>query len=296
MSEGSGIEKLSLDQLEREITCGICQEYYMEPKVLPCLHYYCKQCILGLAIRTGIKKPFSCPECCSEATLPEDGVDGLKAAFFISRFKSMFSSLEQAQGRVEMRCESCISRSPAESFCQQCAVFLCKECSYIHQEMKDVAGHELVDVQGLNKRRPKVDITTTRQICVMKCPIHSEEFKLYCLDCEALICRECTIVNHRGHNFEFSTVAAPEMKEELMKELKALRQVGDGLSRAVEEMKSTRHEVEAQGVCGPDHQHLIRRTSSDCGESQAGAIRGSWEKSARKSGEAYCTGEDLVTS
>ena len=79
MEEGEG---KSLEELEREITCGICQEHYTEPKALPCLHYYCKQCVLRLAVKTGTGKPFSCPECCCEATLPEGGVDELKTAFF----------------------------------------------------------------------------------------------------------------------------------------------------------------------------------------------------------------------
>ena len=31
------LEEKSLEKLEQEITCSVCQEYYTEPKVLPCL-------------------------------------------------------------------------------------------------------------------------------------------------------------------------------------------------------------------------------------------------------------------
>ena len=78
-----------------------------EPKILPCLHYYCKKCILKLAPRTGSNQSFSCPECWEETTLPEGGVDQLKTAFFVNRFKSNFSVLQRVHGKVEVMCEEC---------------------------------------------------------------------------------------------------------------------------------------------------------------------------------------------
>ena len=90
------VEENSLEELESEITCPICQEHYTEPKVLPCLHYYCKKCILKLAHMTQSGKSFHCPECRCEATLPEGGVDNLKTAFFVNRLKSKVTTLKRA--------------------------------------------------------------------------------------------------------------------------------------------------------------------------------------------------------
>ena len=39
--------------------------------------------------------------------------------------------------------------------------------------------------------------------------------KLYCYSCEQLICRDCTLVAHLGHNFEFLAKCAPESRKEL---------------------------------------------------------------------------------
>ena len=107
MAEGIVVEEKTVEELEREITCGICQEQYTEPKVLPCLHYYCKKCVLRLDLRTGTGKPFSCPECRCEATLPEGGVDELKTAFFVNRLKTTVSTMKRAHGKVEVKCELC---------------------------------------------------------------------------------------------------------------------------------------------------------------------------------------------
>ena len=94
MAEGIVVEEMTVEELEREITCGIYQEHYTEPKALPCLHYYCKKCVLRLTLRTGTGKPFSCPECHCEATLPEGGVDELKTAFFVNRLKTTVATME----------------------------------------------------------------------------------------------------------------------------------------------------------------------------------------------------------
>ena len=59
MAEGPVHKEKSLEQLEKDITCPVCQEHYTDPKVLPCLHYYCKKCILKLALRTASIAPTS---------------------------------------------------------------------------------------------------------------------------------------------------------------------------------------------------------------------------------------------
>ena len=52
--------------LQKQLTCPVCTEHFKEPKVLPCLHYYCKTCIADMIKRA--KGPrFNCPECRREA-------------------------------------------------------------------------------------------------------------------------------------------------------------------------------------------------------------------------------------
>ena len=211
------------------------------------VHYYCKKCILKLALRTGKDKPFSCPECRSETRLPDGGVDELKSAFFINRFKSTFSALELAQGKVEVKCEACASEETAVSFCRQCAVFICNTCVEAHQRLKKMfEGHEVVSIQDLKEGRAKADITI-KEPSPAKCLVHQELLKVYCFDCDLLICRDCMAKDHRDHNFEFTAVAAPTTKEDLMKELEPLRKVVGSLSLAVEEVQPTKQEIEIQG-------------------------------------------------
>ena len=246
MAEGIVVEGKTVEELEREITCGICQEHYTEPKVLPCLHYYCKKCVLRLALRTGTSKPFSCPECRCEATLPEGGVDDLKTAFFINRLKTTVSTMERAHGKVEVKCELCSdSGDKAEAFCRQCAMFICKNCIEQHKKLKILLTHEVASLEDMKQGRAK-PIVMKEDPASVKCPDHDEPLGVYCFDCDMLICRDCIMKDHRDHNFEFCKKAAATTKTNLLEKLEPLKTQSSSLSRAVKEVRTTKKEVEAQ--------------------------------------------------
>ena len=254
MAEGkdSGVK-----DLEEEITCGICHEHYQEPKVLSCCHYYCKQCIHSLALRTGLDKPFSCPECRKDTTLPQGGVDNLQAAFFVNRLQHVHSKLERATGKVEAKCEMC-SDGKAEAFCRHCMMFICAECVKQHTKMKVFAGHKTSSLDELKEGGAREFITP--EPTLQTCKLHDELMKFYCFDCSCLICRDCTVEDHLGHKYQSVRKAAPEVKKKLSQHLQPLREIKDGLLCAVKEVCTTKSELEAEGHA------VVRRVETLCDE------------------------------
>ena len=243
MAENNNVDH-NLVQLEKEITCGICQEHYTEPKVLPCFHYYCKECVLKLALRTVSDEPFSCPECRRKTTLPEGGVEELKTAFFIDRLKSNLVNLKLGNGTVEVKCKGCAkSEGKAEAFCRQCAVFICKECIKQHKRMIIFATHEVDLLEDLTKCRER----TLKENFVMKCLVHQQPLLIYCFDCCCLVCRDCSMTLHKEHKFEFNVVAAPFAKKKLAEEIRPLNETSATLRKAMVKAKATKEEVEVQG-------------------------------------------------
>ena len=246
MAEGIVVEGKTVEELEREITCGICQEHYTEPKVLPCLHYYCKKCVLRLALRTGTGKPFSCPECRCEATLPEGGVDELKTAFFVNRLKTTVSTMERAHGKVEVKCELCSdSVDKAEAFCRQCAMFICKDCIKQHNRLKTYLTHEVASLEDLKQGRAKPIVV--KEPPTKTCPNHDEPLIIYCFDCERLICHHCTVKDHRDHDFEFCKIASTKTKQNLLENLSPLKIQRESLAKAIYNVQTTKQELKAQG-------------------------------------------------
>lgn len=66
---------------EEFLTCFICFEIYKDPKTLPCLHSFCKDCIINLSQGTDGKYSYPCPICRESFQVPKDGVDYLKTNF-----------------------------------------------------------------------------------------------------------------------------------------------------------------------------------------------------------------------
>ena len=237
----------SVKNLEEEITCAICHEHYTDPKVLPCCHYYCKQCIDHLlALRTSIDKPFPCPECCKDTTLPEDCVDNLPTAFFINRMKELHSKLELAHDdKVETKCEMCLE-GKAKAFCRECNKFICVECIKAHKQlMKLFPGHKIYKLEELGEKEAKGILI--KEPSHETCKVHKQPMNMYCYNCNTMICRDCTITDHLSHKYEFVLEAAPKMKEELTQRLGPLIESQESLLHTIQKIQTTIGEVEDQG-------------------------------------------------
>ena len=253
MAESVPVEEKSLEELESEITCPICQEHYTEPKVLPCLHYYCKKCIHKLALRTQSGKSFHCPECRCEATLPEGGVDNLKTAFFANRLKSKVITLQRAHGKVEVKCELCTASSNAEAFCRQCVRFICKRCVQLHSEIQTFLSHEVASLEDLKHGRAKP--IAVEEPPIYKCEVHEEPFKIYCYDCSCLICQHCTLKDHKDHKIEFTKKAAPDTKAKLFEYLQPLTDLKEEFEKTEEKISLTINAIESQKQASINNLH-----------------------------------------
>ena len=230
-------------ELEKEITCAVCLEHYADPKILPCCHYYCKQCVLRLVQKQGADKPFPCPECRMDVTLPKGSVDLLPPAFFINRIKEVHTNFSKVHGQVEAACEMCSLGEKAEAFCRQCAQFVCAECVKSHRRMKVFSSHAISTLDELKEGKAS-EIAIQEPVKV--CEQHDEPMKIYCFDCDSFICRDCIIKDHNGHNHDFIKAVGPKMKKEILEKLNPLREVKATLSCAMKEVAGTKSDVAAQ--------------------------------------------------
>ena len=244
MAEAPPVVDKGLIHLLDEVTCPLCHDVFEEPKILPCCHYYCKKCIKQLVNYAGPNRPFQCPECRLATLVPQNDPNKLTTAFFVNRLKELHKKMEKAHGKVEAPCEQCRGRVSV-AFCRQCAEFICEKCVESHQRMKVFTSHKVVTLEELKKGGAK-------QILVSrppppKCPIHDELMKIFCFDCNRLICRDCIVIDHANHKYDFVKVAAPETKKQLAEHLGPLKEVQANLSKATEVVQVTKSEIVAQG-------------------------------------------------
>ncbi|CAI8047106.1 E3 ubiquitin-protein ligase TRIM56 [Geodia barretti] len=149
MAEGPDHRDKPLEELEREITCAVCQEVYQQAKLLPCNHYYCSTCIEKMAAASR-GRPLHCPECRKETSLPPGGAAALEPAFFVERMKDVYGKMAKAEGKVEAVCEQC-----SQPVCRLLPAvrgdFICGDCAQSHKKMRAFGDHAVVSLEDLKK-------------------------------------------------------------------------------------------------------------------------------------------------
>ena len=243
MAEGPDPIEKGVEELGEEITCAVCHEHYLDPKILPCCHYYCNECVRALADRGN---PFACPQCRKPAQLPANRDPSvLPTAYFVNRIKDVHGKMEKARGRVAARCEMC-SEGKAEAFCRQCTEFICSYCARSHEKMKTkFIGHKVVSLEELRVGGTKQIPTTPAP--PMICEAHEKRVKLYCFDCGSLICRDCTVIDHAGHKFEFAKKCAVEYRYKASEGIQQLAEITSGISDTVKRTKEREDEIHEEG-------------------------------------------------
>ena len=105
-------------------------------------------------------------------------------------------------------CEHCDSGDSAVSRCSDCSVFMCEFCVTAHKRINATKNHQILSLTEVKKLGSKALVKPTF------CSKHKgETLKLFCSTCQKTICRDCTIVDHRGHQYNFVTDVAEKEKE-----------------------------------------------------------------------------------
>jgi len=60
-------------------TCSICQDELKDPRLLPCIHSFCLECLEQYCADKLPGDDVPCPECRNEFSVPKTGVAGLTA-------------------------------------------------------------------------------------------------------------------------------------------------------------------------------------------------------------------------
>ncbi|KAH9507813.1 Tripartite motif-containing protein 2 [Bulinus truncatus] len=72
------------------LSCAICDHRYKDPKVLPCLHSFCEQCLSDVIPSESLS--VTCPVCRQQSILPLDGVAALQTNNFILNLLKVITS------------------------------------------------------------------------------------------------------------------------------------------------------------------------------------------------------------
>ena len=157
-----------------------------------------------------------CPCCGSECT-PTSIIGNLFANVMPSSPMTNSKSSDSEDTKV---CTGCEENTSATSYCLECNEYLCDQCVQAHRRVRITKDHTI---------QPKDSISQENTFNIaertMLCPVHKQEpLKLYCETCEKLTCRDCQLLGHKDHKYQFVDEAAENYKKFLMSLLEKIRE------------------------------------------------------------------------
>nr|KAG5698698.1 hypothetical protein BaRGS_022586 [Batillaria attramentaria] len=174
----------------KETECPVCHEDFTQPKILPCAHVFCRDCIVKW-LQSELKP--QCPLCrCaivdtgSTKNCEDEIVDALPTDL------AMKSLVESAQ---TLRKDHVCCGHPdaaATSLCLSCSDMLCRSCATAHGRLTATQHHTVEDLTSLTAERlaasrPATCLTHCGEICKLFCTSHGET-----------ICHLCATTKHRA--------------------------------------------------------------------------------------------------
>ena len=198
---------LLLKEVKDITECPICTDMFNNPKMLPCFHTFCLNCIERYGEDKGESMP--CPMCRKEWKVPTGGFSKLSTNFFIDR---LITAQFASDVSSDLGCDVCTKvgkqkKVVASSFCMTCRENLCDKCCKIHKSMTMTMGHKLSPVGEISE-------FTRRKLEASFCKKHpTEQIKFYCQSCKMPSCVICSITNHNSHKTSEMEETAKEFKE-----------------------------------------------------------------------------------
>ena len=235
-------------QIEEEITCSICGDLFTDPKTIPCLHTFCKQCIeKSIESNKKMASIVCCPLC--RAPLPRDDMSSVPTNFTINRLVEIFGKRKEGGKSLalkEIKCSSCERSLPAITWCTECENSLCEQCNDAHQMMKAFKSHQTIAVEEFVKN-PKLVLSTPEK--PEACKSHSKQaLDLYCKTCSSLICRDCTLKDHprETHDFDFIDDVVDEEREKIKQATAPLKRLLERVRNGIKRIEESETEIDIE--------------------------------------------------
>ncbi|EHB04408.1 Transcription intermediary factor 1-alpha [Heterocephalus glaber] len=190
----------------------------------------------GLPDLVGVIRCPICSQECAERHIIDN--------FFVKDTTEVPSSTVEKSNQV---CTSCEDNAEANGFCVECVEWLCKTCIRAHQRVKFTKDHTVRQKEEVSPEA--VGVTSQRPVF---CPFHKkEQLKLYCETCDKLTCRDCQLLEHKEHRYQFIEEAFQNQKviidtliTKLMEKTKYIKYTGNQIQNRIIEVNQNQKQVE----------------------------------------------------
>ena len=206
--------------------CRVCQNEFDDPRLLGCLHSFCRKCLLRLwhisseGTSDG-RRSIHCPLCESVCLISKDGIEGLLKDVTLPREEK------------KPECASCKEkgeRGDSTAWCGKCQAAFCNNHAVPHMLTNE--GHNIAALSDSGKFE-------------YLCTEHNQPLDYYCGHCRAAMCGDCIGPGKHAHGHHKPEEIGAMIKrriDEISVRLATLEHLG--LPRAKKAAKSANQSVE----------------------------------------------------
>ncbi|KAH3790681.1 E3 ubiquitin-protein ligase TRIM56-like [Dreissena polymorpha] len=178
---------------EDDTKCSVCLLIFRNPRILPCKHTFCHDCLCGVVKQHEGKSAFPCPMCRASTNtdirITIETSERLVTQFPVDR--EMQSHLERRQTCLACKTES--KNETATVYCMGCHEHMCTVCGETHKKYKQMRNHQLRP----SEKAPSSKVRDSLQE-LSRCPNHENEHLEYiCQDHDQTCCSKCAFTSHR---------------------------------------------------------------------------------------------------
>ncbi|XP_038180510.1 tripartite motif-containing protein 59-like [Arvicola amphibius] len=152
-----------MPNFEDELTCPICYSIFKDPRVLPCSHTFCKNCLESVLQATRnsllwrhLRIPFKCPNCRRIIEISSTGIESLPVNFAL---RAIIEKYQQEDHPDVVTCPEHY-RQPLNVYCLLDKKLVCGHCLTIGQHH----GHPIDDLQSLYLKEKDTPQTLFKQL------------------------------------------------------------------------------------------------------------------------------------
>ena len=237
--------------IDKDLICTVCRTTYHNPKLLPCLHTFCKSCLEKYVECLDGEYYVKCPLCGTRKKIKsQPGADHacleeLNSDFVALNLLDAFAI--DVDKLDDARCSNCATS--AQSRCSECASFLCVNCQRAHKGNAQTRDHSVRSLALLGLK------SNQHFHAGDYCRAHvGQTLTHFCKTCDLVICNDCTLLDHPkdGHSVaELSDFAATQ-RGQLAELLSDVRQ-------KIPFLKRTLVDIDLVLQFMPDHADAVAR-------------------------------------
>jgi len=219
------------------LNCPICFKSFNTPRILPCLHTFCEEC-LGTHIKSVVQggSLFVCPICKTPTVPPNTELTADKWASTFPLDNVIYSHSELSD-QSDNFCDICKldgENTTAKFWCIECQEKVCISCDRDHKRIKISRQHSTVECEEIKNNPTSVKFNFD-QDCVRH---RGEKQDLVCIDHREICCLVCFTEKHRQCN---NIRNIDDVADEQAKRITS--------SNVVENMRKVQKEIDKMAAC-----------------------------------------------